>query len=198
MSLFESLEKLEPRERTLLSVLGVVFGAIVLLIIPVALWTMVSSAQDENQEIRDVIATIEESRSKIATQKSERDALLSRYAQKAPPVAGLMEDAARKNGISLAESQNRADVPHGKMYTERLTVARLRKVGLLPLSKTLEHIAQLPYPVAITQLNIKPRGGEPDQYDVELGVSAYDRKEEKAPKKEGDDEDEGSEKETGK
>lgn len=182
MSMLEQFEKLEPRERTLLTVLAGVFGSLILLVIPVLLWSMVSSQEDENQEIRDVIATIEESREKIAERKADRDALLARYAQKAPPVAGLIEDAARQNGISLAESQNRPDIPHGKRYTERLTVVKLRKVGLLALSKTLERIAQSPYPVSITRLNIKPRGGEPDQYDVELGVSAYDRKEEK-PKK---------------
>jgi general secretion pathway protein M len=31
--------------------------------------------------------------------------------------------------------------------------------------------------VAVSRLNIRKRAGEPDSYDVEVGVSAYDRTE---------------------
>jgi general secretion pathway protein M len=47
---------------------------------------------------------------------------------------------------------------------------------MLALSKTLEKIEQSGYPVAVTRLNVKPRSGEPDAYEVEIGVSSYDRK----------------------
>jgi general secretion pathway protein M len=177
MTLQERLDKMEPRERNLLYVLGGLVAAFVFLLIPIAVVSMVSSKQDENQELRDLISTIEDSKEKISAKKSERDALLARYAQKAPPVAGLIEEAARENGLSVAESQNKPDIPHGKRYTERVTVVKLRKIGMLGLAKTLEKIAQSPYPVAITKLSIRPRTGEPDSYEVQLGVSAYDRKE---------------------
>jgi general secretion pathway protein M len=52
----------------------------------------------------------------------------------------------------------------------------MHKVGLLGLLRMFEKIEQSGYPVAITRLNLKPRAGEPDSYEVELGVSAYDRK----------------------
>jgi general secretion pathway protein M len=60
---------------------------------------------------------------------------------------------------------------------ERTTVVRMRKTGMLALAKTLESIEQQRLPVAITRLNIRRRGGEKDSYDVELGVSAFDRSE---------------------
>jgi len=181
MTLQERLDKLEPRERSLLMGLGGVVVAFVFLLIPIAVVSSVSGKQDENQEVRDLIAKISESREKIAKRKASRDALLARYARPAPPVAGVIEEAARANGIVVSDSKNKPDIPHGKKYTERVTVVKMRKVGMLALAKTLEKIAQSPHPVAITNLSIRPRSGEPDSFDVQLGVSAYDRKE--APKK---------------
>jgi general secretion pathway protein M len=55
-------------------------------------------------------------------------------------------------------------------------VVKIHKIGMLALAKTLEKIEQSGYPLAVTRLNVKPRSGEPDSYEVELGVSAYDRK----------------------
>ena len=60
---------------------------------------------------------------------------------------------------------------------ERSTVVRMRKNGMLQLAKTLEQIEQQRLPIAISRLNIRRRGGEKDSYDVELGVSAFDRNE---------------------
>jgi general secretion pathway protein M len=99
-----------------------------------------------------------------------------RYAKPAPPLASFIDESAKQNGISAAESQDRPEVPHGKRYTERVAVVKMHKVGMLALARTLEKIEQSGYPVAITRLNLRPRSGEPDSYEVELGVSAYDRK----------------------
>jgi general secretion pathway protein M len=116
----------------------------------------------------------------VSERKAKHDALLSRYAKPAPQLAGFIDEAAKANGISAAESQDRPEVPHGKRYSERVAVVKMHKVGMLALAKTLERIEQSGHPVAITRLNIKPRSGEPDSYEVELGVSAYDRKGETA------------------
>lgn len=68
-------------------------------------------------------------------------------------------------------------MPHGKKFEERQTVVRLRKSGMLPIAKFLEKIEQSGQPVAVTRLNIRKRSGEADSFDVEVGVSAFDRKE---------------------
>jgi general secretion pathway protein M len=57
---------------------------------------------------------------------------------------------------------------------------RMRKVGMLPLAKMLEQLEQQHMPISISRFNIRKRGGERDSYDVELGLSAFDRSE--APK----------------
>jgi hypothetical protein len=51
----------------------------------------------------------------------------------------------------------------------------MSKVGLLPLVKMLERVESGGYPVAVSRLKIKKKT-RPDQYDVELTASAYEKK----------------------
>jgi general secretion pathway protein M len=176
MTLRERFEKLEPRERRLLVILGSILGAFLFLLGPIAVYGAVAGKRTENQDLRDLIDKIYDARAQIAERKAKKDALLARYAKTAPPLAGFIEEATKENGVSAAESQDRPEIPHGKRYTERSTVVKIHKLGMLALAKTLEKIEQSGYPVAVTRLNVKPRSGEPDSYEVEIGVSAYDRK----------------------
>jgi general secretion pathway protein M len=160
----------------LMMALGAVFAALVVLGIPIGIWTLVSGKRSQNDELRGAIDSIYEARVQVAERKAKRDALRARYAKPAPPLAGFLSEAASAQGITAAESQDRPEAPHGKRYTERMTVVKMHKVGMLPLAKMLERIEQSGYPVIISKLSIKPRSGEPDSYQVELGVSAFDRK----------------------
>ncbi|WP_437734159.1 type II secretion system protein GspM [Sorangium sp. So ce1335] len=176
MTLRERLDKLEPRERRLLTILVGFLAVCLLLLVPIGLASVAASKRTENQEMRDLLQSIYEAAGKVNERKAQRDALLARYARPAPPLAGFIEDAAKQQGLTAAESQDRPDVPHGKKYTERVTVVKMHKIGMLGLAKMLERIESSGHPVAVTRLNIKPRAGEPDSYEVELGVSAFDRK----------------------
>ncbi|WP_437317074.1 type II secretion system protein GspM [Sorangium sp. So ce385] len=176
MTLRERLDKLEPRERRLLTILVGFLGVLVFLLVPIGLASIASGRRTENQEIRDLLQQIYEASGKVSERKAQKDALLARYARPAPALAGFIEDAAKQQGLTAAESQDRPDVPHGKKYTERVTVVKMHRIGMLGLAKMLERIETSGHPVAVTKLNIKPRAGEPDSYEVELGVSAFDRK----------------------
>ncbi len=176
MTLRERIDKLEPRERRLLGVLGAIFGLFLVLSAPLALWNHVRGKRSENQELRDLIDQIYEARASIAERKAKRDAVLARYAKPAPPLATFIEEAAKENGATAADTQDLPEVPHGKRYSERSTKVKIHKIHMLALAKTLEKIEQSGYPVAVTRLNIKPRSGDPDSYEVELAVSAFDRK----------------------
>ena len=176
MTLRERFEKLEPRERRLLTILGGILGVALLLALPIYVLTTVSSKRAENEQLRSLVDSIYEARTTIGERKAKHDALLARYGKPAPALAGFIEEASRANSIGAAESQDRPEAPHGKRYTERMTVVKMHKVGMLALARMLEKIEQSGYAVVISKLNIKPRGGEADSYEVELGVSAYDRK----------------------
>lgn len=176
MTLRERFDKLEPRERKLLTVLLGMFGVIAFLLIPVGIFSLVSGKRTENDEVRELINEIHSARAQVSERKARHDALIARYAKPAPPLGGFIEEKAKEAGLPSPESQDRPEIPHGKRYTERLTVVKMHKVGMLGVAKTLEKIETSGHPVSVTRLNIKPRANEPDSYEVELGVSAYDRK----------------------
>ena len=176
MTLQERFEKLEPRERRLLTILGGFLAVVIFLLIPIGIFSLVSSRRSANDEVRELIQSIHAARSEMSERKARHDALLMRYAKAAPQLAGFLEEKAKEAGLPSPESQDRPDVPHGKRYNERVTVVKLHKASMLPIAKMLEKIEQSGHPVSITRLNIKPRANEPDSFEVELGVSAYDRK----------------------
>lgn len=172
-------DKLAPREKRLMSVLGAVFALFLLLLVPIALSLTLSSRRDTNKALADAISSIKSSREDLQKRQERRDAIVARYQNHAPPLAALLEKAARDNHLEIPESRDLPDVPHGKKYVERGTVVRLRKTGMLALAKMLEQIEQQRLPVSVSRLNVRRRGGETDSYDVELGVSAFDRSEAK-------------------
>ena len=175
MTLRERLEKLDARERRLLAMLGALFGAFVMLLGPYALWSHVNGKRTENQDLRELIDQIYDARAAIGERKAKHDALVARYAKTAPPLAAFIEEAAKENGATAGDTQDLPEVPH-KRYQERTTKVKFHKIHMLALAKTLEKIEQSGYPVSVSRLNIKPHSGEPDSYEVELAVSAFDRK----------------------
>lgn len=195
MTFAERLDKLESRERRLLGILGGLVAALLVLAVPMYAWSAVREARDSNDQIRDLVADIYKARMSVGELRAKQEALLARYSKPAPALAGFIEDAAKQNNITIADSQDKPEVPHGKRYTERITVVKLHKVGMLNLVKLLEKIEQSGHPVAISRLNIRPRSGEPDSYEVELGVSAYDRKADPKDKDKEKDKDKGEAKE---
>src|SRR3954471_15059522 len=170
IALREWFEKLGARERRLMTVLGGVLAIFLLLMVPLGTSLVSSSRRDSNKALRDAIANIKGARDEVRLRQAKKEAIASRYANRAPGLAGVLEKAAKDNKLDIPESQDKPEVPHGKKYIERTTVVRLRKAGMLSLGKTLESLEQQHMPVAITRLNIRRRGGEHDSYDVELGL----------------------------
>jgi general secretion pathway protein M len=174
VTLQERISKLEPRERTLLMGFAAFVAALIFLGLPYLLLKSVSDKRGENQEIRDYIDKVNESRSKIEQKRSQRDSLLARYAKTVP--ANFIEEAAKQNNVEIADTNKKPDIPHGKKFVEHVELIHIHKAGLLGLSKMLERIETAGYPLAVTRLDVKPRAGEADSYDVEAGISTFERK----------------------
>jgi len=175
------LDKLSAREQKLVMILAGVVAVMLLLALPLGLEAMIASRRGENDEMRAALAKIQDARGQIRERQSKRDAIALRYANKAPPLAGFIEQQARAVKVEVSDSVDRPDLPIGKSYVERTTVVHLKKAGMLAISRMLESIERSGSPVVVSRLNVRKRTAEPDSYDVELGVSAYDRIE---PKKE--------------
>lgn len=176
MSLADRLARLEPRERRLLGIMGGVFGFMLFLAIPIAIAATVHGQASENEALREALTAIDDAREQVAKAKQTRESVAQRYASAAPPLAAFLSKVAGEVQVEIPESQDRQAVPHGKRYTERSTKIVLRKIGMLKLVRLLEKIETSGHPVAVSSLNIHKRGSEPDSFDVDMVVSAFDRK----------------------
>jgi len=177
MSLAQWLERLDPRERRLFRVLLACLAAGGVLLVPIGTTAMLKSKRDESEAYQTAIAEIIASQPALVKVEQKRQAIASRYAKPAPPLASFIDSLARELTLDVPESQDRPTVPHGKRFEERAVRLQLRKVDLGKLAKFIEKIESSGHPIVLSKLNIHKRISEPDSYDVELIVSAYDRKE---------------------
>lgn len=185
MSLAERIERLEERERRLLTLLAVVAFVVLVLLFPLGVTAVLHTSRGDNDALRDAIDQISSSREVIERGRTVRQFLEDRYSRPAPPLASFLSGIASQTGVEIPETQDRAPVPHGKRYEEKSTKITLRKVGMLKIARFLERIEQSGHPVSVSQLTIRKRSIEPDSYDVDMVVSAFERKAEKtAPKPE--------------
>ncbi|MGA3120100.1 MAG: hypothetical protein ABSF69_04950 [Polyangiaceae bacterium] len=172
------LLQMNARERKLVGVLGFIGALLALCAIPFGFDALVRSEATDNDEIRQALSDVQDARGRVRQGQARKDAILARYVHKAPSLAGYLEQTARQQKLEVTESTPLPDLPHGKRYSEHGTNIHLKKAGMLPIARFLEAIEKSNYPIAVTRLNVRKRSGENDSYDVEVGVSSYDRTEE--------------------
>jgi general secretion pathway protein M len=173
-------DKLNPRERRLATILAALVAFVVVLALPVVLESLVYSRKSDNDDLRAAVAAVQAARGQVRERQARKDAVAQRYGKKAPVLAGYVEQSARAQKLEVTDSVDRSDVPHGKKYVERNTVIHLKKAGMYPIAKFLEGLEQSGYPLAVSRLSVRKRNGEPDKYDLEVGISAFDRVEQPA------------------
>lgn len=168
---------LNPREQRLATVLLGFVAFLLLIAVPVGLEWLAQSRASENQDLRTALGAVQASRAQVHDRQARKESIARRYSTRAPTMAGFLEQSARGQKLEVTDSVDRPDIPHGKRYVERTTVIHLKKAGMFAISKFLEKIEQSKFPLAVSRLNVRKRSGEPDSYDCEVGVSAYDRSE---------------------
>jgi general secretion pathway protein M len=168
---------LNPRERRLVVIMLVVVATLIVIGIPVGLESLVHVRDSYNQDLYAAIGAVQGARAQVRERQAKKDSIATRYAKHAPALAGFLEQTARQEKLEVTDSVDRPDVPHGKRYVERASVVHLKKAGMYSIAKFLESLEKSGYPIEVSRLNIRRRTGEPDSYDVEVGVSAYDRSE---------------------
>jgi len=175
VTLRERLQSLEERERRLLGIALMIVIAAAVLTPPIALYAVLHSRRSDVEAVHAAISAINDQSETIERAKAQKGALEQRYKRPAPQLQAFLAKLASDVGVEIPESQDRQSVPRGKRFDERSTKLTLRKVGMLKLVKFLEKIEQSGHPVKISQIDIRKRT-EPDSYDVDMIVSAFDRK----------------------
>jgi len=176
-------ENLNDRERRLVTILAIVLGALAVL---VPLWLITSSIgdiEDENAQIRDVLGDISRARVELAQREAERQAAERRYDSPAPPLGSFLEAHAREAGYSapLEVTDQPDQVASG--FTKRGVRASLRGVGLRTAVDLMAAVENANKPVAIDMIQVEHfQNG--DQYNVQLGVIAFDRQRARQPQAE--------------
>jgi general secretion pathway protein M len=175
VNLRERLQGLEERERRLLGLALLVAGIGAVVAPPIALYAVLHSRRGDVEAVRGAVNAIQDQAEAIQHAKAEKGALVERYKKPAPQLQAFLAKLASDVGVEIPESQDRQIVPHGKRFDERSTKVTLRKVGMLKLVRFLEKIEQSGHPVKVSQIDIRKRP-DPDSYDVDLIVSAFDHK----------------------
>lgn len=171
---WENLD-LNRREQRNAIVAVSVIGATVFLSVPGALVYYTSALRDQSTELRDALEKVHAARLPIVERKHKRELIVARYREKAPALDSFLEERAREQKLELSDAVGRPEIAIGKRYIERTTVVHLKKAGMGAIARWLESIATSGKPLIVSRLNLRKRTGEPDAYDVEVGVAAFDR-----------------------
>lgn len=175
MGLQERLDALQPRERRLLAIFVGLFVVIAVLAIPIGVSAMLAESREQNQQLQEAIQRLFAERDDIMQRQQNNQKILNRYKSPAPALAGFLDKHAKSLEVEIPEFKDKPPVPIGKEYEERATEISIKKTGMKKLVLFMEKIAQAPFPVSITRLNVRKRGSDPDSWDVSMTVSSYHR-----------------------
>jgi general secretion pathway protein M len=167
--------EINARERKVLMTLGALGALLLVLAIPLSFEFIVRSSLSDNDDLRQALSDVQDARGRIREHQAQKDAIAARYGKTAPPLAGYLEQVARQQKLEVTDSTPLPDIPHGKRYMEHGTNIHLKKTGMLSLALFLEALEKSGYPLSASRLEIHKRSGENDSYDVEVGVSSFDR-----------------------
>jgi type II secretory pathway component PulM len=166
-------DNLNDRERRMLTILGMVLGAVLLVMPPILLVMDNADLDAQNTELRNVVEQLDLQRSRLARVAQERRAADQKYLNKTPPLGSFMESEAKKQGLTLQEVTDQPEKTVGRYLRRSVTVA-LPQVALTPLVNLLSSIVESGHPVAVDQLQID-HFQPGDQFNVKLGILTFDK-----------------------
>jgi type II secretory pathway component PulM len=166
-------ENLNDRERRMLSVLGAVLAALLLLMPPLLLILDNADLEAQNDELRSTLDQLDQQRSRLARLAQERRNAEQRFLNKTPPLGSFLESEAKKQGLTLQEVTDQPEKTVGRYLRRSVTVA-LPQVALTPLIQLLSSIVESGHPVAIDQIQIDHYQSG-DQFNVKLGILTFDK-----------------------
>ena len=168
-----SWDNLNDRERRMLSLLGAVLLALLLLLPPIMLSLGNNELQSQNDELRSVLDQLALQRGRLMQLAQDRKNAELRYQNKTPPLGSFLESEAKKQGLTLQEVTDQPEKTVGR-YQRRSVTVSLPQTGLTPVIKLMSSIVESGHPVAIQEIQLDHY--QPgDQYSVKLGILTYDK-----------------------
>lgn len=170
-----AIERLQPRERLLLGVMGVVLGLFLAFLVLYGVSSSLDGIQEENEAHAEILREIARNRGEFRESERALRDLDRRYATKAPALQSFLEEKATKRGLEIRDAQDKPEVQHGKEFVERSVQIRLNKVEIRSFVQLMEDIAASRHPMAVSKLRVRRRLAESNSFDVDMTVSAFDR-----------------------
>jgi type II secretory pathway component PulM len=178
----ERWERLSPRERTLLTIMGATFAVMVTVITGFVISDGLSTLEERNADARQALRDLETQREAYLKAKAKASALETRMPKTPVALQGFLEQVAKEAGVEIPESNEQPPQPAGKQFTARSVDLRLKQVTLESLAKFLRGIESGANLVVVTGLTIRTRDDKHQDLEVELTVTTWDRVSEKAGK----------------
>lgn len=185
----EHWERISPRERTLVTVAGLTFVTMIIVICGFLVTDGLATIEEHNADTRQALHDLETQRDSYLRAKAKASQIETRLGHTPVQLQGFLEQVAKDTGVEIPESNERAPAPAGKQFTERSVDIRLKQVTLETLSRFLRGIESGPNLVVVTSLSIHTRDDKHQDLEVEMTVTTYEHaaeKKEKTGEKKGD------------
>ena len=168
--------RMSPRERRLISILGSAFVGCAVLLVGYLVFDSMQTMSQDNQDMRDALDAIARHSEEFREAKARAKAQELRIGTEPPQLAADLEAAAKEAGIQIPETADRPDAAAGKRYVEHSLDVKLRKVDLKSLATFLSKVETGRSLVLITRLQIRRSfGGDGTSVDVDLTATTYER-----------------------
>lgn len=178
----DRFERMTPRERTMVSALGITFVITVMLMVTFLVSDAIAEREERNQAMRQALKDLDVHRDAYLKAKAKVDQMEGKLSKSGTQLQGYLEQAGKETGVQIPETNEKPPLPAGKNFLERSVDLRLNKVSLDALAKFMKKIETGPSVVAVTSLNIRTRDDKHVDLDVEMSVSTYERAVEKKSK----------------
>lgn len=180
-------DQLSERERVMLAALCGAFVLVAIVIGALLVSSHIDDLESDNAAMRQALRDIDSERDTYLQARGKAAQLEARLGSGGVQLEGLLEDAAKKTGVEIAETNERpaAQVGADKRYTQRDVDLRIRQVTLDRLAKFLRVIETGPNLVLTTGLTARVRDDKHEDLEVELTVSTWEKSTKPANKKGG-------------
>lgn len=169
-------QNLTSRERALVSIMGAVLGALMVLLPAYLLSSAIASLSERNDAIVGALRQIGRGRERLAAQRAEQQARQARHKNPLPVGVGafLSKQAEKFEGLTIGDSAPEPEREIGQ-FRVRHTRVRVQNAGLRSLIRMLADTKNTSHPIAIERIHIDHHSSG-DQYNVQIGVLAFEQK----------------------
>jgi Tfp pilus assembly protein PilO len=168
-------ERMGPRERRLVAMLGVAAVVCALGYAVLSINDSLSALQQRNEDTRAVLASLEQHRDDLVAEKSKQGEIVAMIGEEAPPLSTYLENIGKDTGVQIRNQTDKPTLIKGKFH-ELATEITLMDITIDQLAKFLRGV-ETGSPIVVTRhITIRRSGLQKDKFDrVTITVATFER-----------------------